>query len=860
MMLSSKETREKIDRILRDVNKPSRYAGNEIGSLNKDFDSAVVRTAIAFPDLYEIGISNLGHRILYNIINNERSGSFMADRVYAPAIDFKQKLIEHNILLYGVESFRAINEFDVVAFSLQYELSYPTILSMLEMGNIPIKSADRGENDPIVIAGGPGCYNPETMVDFIDVFLIGDGESALVEFLNEVKKAKLSNTSRELTLRNLQNINGVYVPAFYKTDKDFSKPCPVSAEFPDYINKRISNLEDDTYPVNFPVPYIMTVHDRAVIEIRRGCNRMCRFCQSCFVNLPVRERDPESIINLTCEVLKNTGYEEYSLLSLSSSDYANIENLVCALNKRHAASGASISLPSQRADKFSIELANQVQSVRKSTLTFAPEAGSQRLRDVINKNLTEVQIMNAVLSAYKAGWNKVKLYFMIGLPTETFEDLDEIIELLKRIKTRSLAEKQEFNLNKHLDITCTVSIFVPKPFTPFQWCGQDSYELINEKISYLRDKVRNLRGVKLNFHDSFLSQMEAVFSRGDRRLNTLIEILHKKGSYLDAWDEHFNKKIWYEAADELNINYGEYAGRKICLESELPWDIINLGIDKNWLKTEYNKSLDNQSSIPCEESCQGCGICDSFDTNPVIKSNLKNYNLNDDVQDQIDDKNDFTYRYRLQLKKTGNLKFISHLDWQRILYRAVRKAEIKVSFTKGFNPSPKMALAMALPLFVESSEEYLDIELTEEMQTVVLQEKLNRNLPEESAIIKIVKISKDEKAVDTRINWAKYSARAIDFDSLKKIDLQYIVSDILSRENILIEKEKHKGLKKIIDIRPYIRDIKVSDEKSYKLEFVLMTGQKGTLRPDVFLKFLTPDLKWDIVREKLYDSNLKELL
>lgn len=857
--LSKQDMLEKINKILLKVNKPSRYAGHEVGSLNKDWDLTEIRTVIAFPDLYEIGISNLGHRILYHIINNEISQSFLADRVYAPDIDFKQKLNENEIPLYGIESFKPLNEFDVIAISLQYELSYPTILAMLELGQIPIKSAQRTNNDPIVIAGGPGCFNPEPLTDFIDVFLIGDGEDIVIELLHEIKNSKANKNSRELTLKNLQKIEGVYVPEFYKTTTDFSRPSAVNDEFPEKINKRISELKNENYPVKFPVPFTSCVHDRAVIEIRRGCGRMCRFCQACFVNLPIRERDPQSILDITEKILKNTGYDEYSLLSLSSSDYKNIENLVCALNQQHAKRGTSISLPSQRADAFSLELANQVQSVRKSTLTFAPEAGSQRLRDVINKNLDENQIIDAVLSAYKSGWNTVKLYFMIGLPTETLVDLDEIVNLIQKIKNKAYIAKNECGIKKHLDITCTISIFVPKPFTPFQWFPQDNLELISEKINYLKNKVRSLKGVKLNFHDSFLSQLEAVFTRGDRKLNKLIELVYQKGSYLDAWNEHFNKEIWYQAGRDLNIDFEEYACRKICLESELPWDIINIGIDTNWLKNEYNKSINNQLSIPCDEHCSDCGVCTYFKTTPTIKSKLSIGDLNNKTF-EITQTNDSTHKYRLKLQKTGNLKFISHLDWQRLLYRAVRKAEIKISFSKGFNPSPKMSIGMALPLFIESLEEYLDIELIEEMQENLLMENLNKFLPENSKVMKIVKISKDEKPVDTRINWAKYSASAIDYNDLKKINLNDIVDNTLSEKEIFIEKEKHKGLKKIIDIRPYINSIKVINENCCTLEFILKTGQNGTLRPDQFIRFLTPDIQWNIKREKLYDCNFKELI
>ncbi|MDD3014343.1 MAG: hypothetical protein PHC34_11630, partial [Candidatus Gastranaerophilales bacterium] len=350
----------KIKNILLDVNKPSRYIGKEIGSYNKDWNKTQVRVNIAFPDLYEIGISNLGHRILYHIINTS-SDDYLADRSYAPDIDFKEQLIKHNLPLYGVETFKPLIDFDLVAFSLQYEISYPTILTMLEMGKIPIYSKERNYSHPLIIAGGPGSLNPEPLAGFIDAFIIGDGEDVLVEILEASKISKLNKESREESLKRLSKIEGIYIPEFYNVPENFSKPVPVNSEFPEKINKRISDFDSKYYPVNFPVPYSSSIHDRAVIEIRRGCGRMCRFCQSCFANLPVREREPEKVIELTEETLHNTGYDEYSLLSLSSSDYRNIEPLVCELNRRHALSGASISLPSQRADAFSLVLANEVQ-------------------------------------------------------------------------------------------------------------------------------------------------------------------------------------------------------------------------------------------------------------------------------------------------------------------------------------------------------------------------------------------------------------------------------------------------------------------------------------------------------------------
>ncbi|MEI7474146.1 MAG: TIGR03960 family B12-binding radical SAM protein [bacterium] len=852
--------RKEIESILRYVNKPSRYIGCEQGSIKKDWDNSSAKICLAFPDLYEIGISNLGHRILYHVINNSAS-NFLADRVYAPDKDFRDLLGENKLPLYGVESFKPLNEFDAVAFSLQYELSYPTLLSMLEFSDIAIRSTDRDDKSPIIAAGGPGSYNPEPLREFIDVFFIGDGEEILVEFMESVKKAKAQNLSRKQTLKLIAEIDGAYVPSLYSYKNGENIPTPIEAGLNKEITRRFVQFDSANFPVNFPIPSCLAVHDRAVVEIRRGCGRMCRFCQSCFVNLPVRERAPEKVVELTDKVLKNTGYDEYSLLSLSSSDYRNIETLVKTLNERYEGSETSLSLPSQRADAFSVNLANMVQSVRKSTLTFAPEAGSQRMRDVINKNLQEEEIIKAVLSAYEAGWSNVKLYFMIGLPTETFEDLDAMVELLNSIKNKAKALKHEKNINKFIELTCTVSIFVPKTFTPFQWVGQDSHETINEKIRYLKDKMRNIKGVKLNFHEPFLSLLEAVFSRGDHRLNDLIELVYKKGSYLDAWSENFNKKIWLSAAEELNIDFHQYATKAFNTDEVLTWDFIKTGVSKDWLISEYNKSLNSENNVPCDKECTNCGVCSNFDTSCELNSNedFEILKTIEKLEKNIPDESNEIYKYRLKVEKKSDYKYLSHLDWNRAIYRACKIADLPLHFTNGFNPSPKISIALALPLFVESKGEIVEMELKKYIEPTKLQEVLNKELPNYSKVVSIVEIDKKSQTVEVEIEYAKYSAIIFDTQKAEKVDLKEAVLNMLQKDKIEVEKFSHKKNKtKVIDIRQFIIELSY-DEASSTLNFILKAGQNGNLRPDDFLEYLTPGIKWTTTREVILNKDFKEL-
>ena len=581
--------------VLYNCERPSRYIGGEFLSIKKDFNNADVKILMAFPDKYEIGISNFGHKILYHIINNEEN--MLADRIYAPEKDFCELLEKYNKPLYSLDSKKPLNDFDFIGFALQYEMSYTTILKMLDMGKIPVLSKDRTKENPIIFAGGPCAYNPNPLSRFIDLFLIGDGEDVIIEIAKLYEKIKYLD--RNEILKKLCQIEGVYSPMH----------SPENA----VIKKRIFNLKYEAHPVKSPIPHSQSVHDRATIEIRRGCGRLCRFCQSAHTNLPIRERKKEDIISLVKDYVKNTGYDEYSLLSLSSNDHGKIEEIIEELNEHFKNTDVSVSLPSQRADRFSVKLGQLIHGVKKGSVTIAPEAGSQRMRDIINKNLNEEQIISATLACVENGWNKIKFYFIIGLPFEEYADLDAIVDLLDKINQKY--RENGFKLPK---ITCSVSTFVPKPFTPFGVCAQNLPSEIKEKISHIKNKGAHLKNVKFNFHNPIISQFEAFLTRGGKEVSDFIYKMYQKGAYLESWEENVTYDAFYETAKECGLNIDEETTKVYNYDEKLPWDMIDTGINKEWLKNEYKKAKNAQTTVPCETKCSNCGVCTNFKTHKVL--------------------------------------------------------------------------------------------------------------------------------------------------------------------------------------------------------------------------------------------------
>ena len=598
-----------ISSILKSVEKPGRYIGGEYNSIIKNKADVKCRFAFCFPDTYEIGMSNLGVRILYDVLNREKD--IWCERVYAPWTDMRDKMLEYSIPLTAHESGDAVSDFDLVGFSLQYELCYTTAIAMLKLANIPIWSKDRREDDPIILAGGPCVYNAEPVADFFDLINVGEGEEVLVEICRLYIKMKEDGSyTRSAFLREASHIEGVYIPSLYdvsyNTDGTIKEYKPLYEDVPKKIRKRIiADLDKAPYPEKLVMPYIETVHDRIVLEVYRGCIRGCRFCQAGMVYRPIREKSPETLCKSAKCLFENSGYDEISLISLSISDYSRLPELTDGLLSWTDEKRVSLSLPSLRLDSFSEELMQKISSVRTGGLTFAPEAGTQRLRDVINKNVTEDDLVNAVKIAFKGGKSSVKLYFMNGLPTETLEDIEGIAKLAKKVLD-TYFEIPKPERPKGLGVTISVACFIPKPFTPFQWEKQNSFAELEMKQEYLKAAITDKR-IRYNYHDAKVSRIEAVLARGDRRLAPAIEYLVSKGVMLDAWDENFNYDMWIQAFENAGIDPDFYTVRGFGLDEVLPWDIIDAGVTKAYLLKERQKAYEEKTTPPCSEHCSGCG-------------------------------------------------------------------------------------------------------------------------------------------------------------------------------------------------------------------------------------------------------------
>ena len=614
------------DDILCKVEKPSRYVGGELNQVIKNPKDVNIRFAFCFPDVYEVGMSHLGTRILYHTIN-ERKNTY-CERVFAPWPDMETLMRKSDIKLFTLETKTPLDQFDMLGFTLQYEMSYTNILNMLDMSGITIRASERGEDEPIIMAGGPCAYNPEPLYDIVDFFEIGEGEEMMDDVLEVYARHKANGkVNKKEFLREISHIGGIYVPSLYDVsyneDGTIREFTPKYEDVPAKIKKRIvNNFDKVSFPDEMIVPYTDIVHDRVVLETARGCTNGCRFCQAGMIYRPVREKTTNTLIEQARKALKATGYDEVSLASLSICDYSNIQNLISSLVLEHEADKVGIALPSIRVDAFSVDLIKEIQKVRKTGLTFAPEAGSQRMRDIINKGLTEERILEAAKSAFESGWSTIKLYFILGLPYETTEDAAGIGELAEKMADVYFGIPKDVR-NKGLKITVSTSILVPKPFTPFQWAPMARPEIVDERIKAVRGAIKS-RSIVYNYHEQETSFMEAVFARGDRRTCDVLIKAFEKGAKFDGWSEYFNMEIWNEAMEECNLDSEFYVYREREYDEILPWDFIDIGVNRKYMERENEKAKKAELTKNCLEGCTGCGINVNFKEGKCFEGAIRN--------------------------------------------------------------------------------------------------------------------------------------------------------------------------------------------------------------------------------------------